>query len=522
MRYHIQQLILPLEYEDKHILPAIRHTAGCKIEDIVSFRILRRSVDTRHRPKYTLMVEAEIKDSARVNSAPNIKPTTPVLAPVKDNTPKVFTGPRPIVVGCGPAGLMAAYVLAVSGAKPLVLERGACVTDRAVQVRDFWQGGKLDIENNVLYGEGGAGLFSDGKLTARSKDRPRVSLFLKTLVKFGASPDILIDAEPHIGSDALTGIVPRLRQDIIQLGGEFRFNTRVEAVNVKDETLTGVIANGEGLGASSCILATGHSARDVYDFLGNSNITMEPKSFAAGVRVELPQAVIDKTQYGQWAGNPRLGAASFRLTRKQSGDLGACYTFCMCPGGRVISCASSEGMLTTNAMSLSARDTPFGNAAFIVPVEPRHLKPWNGSGIKFQQAMEKQAFESGGGDYSLPASTLADYLNNSTGKLPDNISCPRSRPVNLRDCLPGFISRTLSHSIPRMLGCFKDLDFNQVIVYAAETRSSSPLRIIRGDDGMSPNAKGLYPCGEGSGYAGGIVSSAVDGIRAAENALSNM
>ncbi len=520
MRYQIHQLTLPLDYTQKHISPAIAKKIRCKHIEISYCKVTRRSLDTRNKPKYVATAEFELSEGVRITQSSQISKVEPEELLAKTIGKMKCKGPRPVIVGSGPAGLMAALILAKHGAKPLVFERGSPVDERGSQVQSFWKKGYLNPESNVLYGEGGAGLFSDGKLTSRSKNRSRVTHFLETLVQCGASEDILIDSEPHVGSDTLTRIVPKLRETIIEQGGEFQFNSRVENIIIENGSLEGLVVTGESIDVSTCIFATGHSARDVYRFLSEAGVTLEIKPFAVGIRIELPQHVINRSQYSKCCEHPKRGAASFRLTRKISNYNRACYTFCMCPGGIVIPCASSAGMLTTNGMSYTARNKPFGNAAFLVPVTPGDLAFHKNGGVEFQEKIEQQAFKAGGNDYSLPASRLSDFLNNTPSTtLPGKRSFTRSVPADVRGLLPDFVKETLVYTVPKMLCMFDGLNFNEITVYAAETRSSSPVRITRNDDGMSVNVKGLYPCGEGAGYAGGIVSSAVDAIRIAEYIL---
>jgi uncharacterized FAD-dependent dehydrogenase len=527
MRVLIRQLLMPLDYEDKDIFPVAARKLGCKEHLISDLKIIRRSVDARARreaPVFSLTVEVELNAHISAQS-PDIEIITE-----KKNSP-AFHIPhstlhfplRPVVVGAGPAGLMAALSLAQAGASPILIERGAEATERTRQVSRFWKHGELNPESNVLFGEGGAGLFSDGKLTARSKDRPRVRRFFQTLADCGAPDSILIDAEPHLGSDALLRIVPNLKKRIEQFGGEIRLHSRLENIMLENGVLRGVVVNGEFIRTDVCILAVGHSARDVYDMLANAGVALEPKPFAVGVRLELPQHRIDQAQWGKWAGHPRLGAASFRLTHKKDEQFRACYTFCMCPGGRVIACASSPGELTTNGMSLSRRAEKFGNAAFLVPVGPDDFgecKNEELQGIGFQSRIERAAFIAGGSDYSLPACLLTDFLSGKTPKeLPKELSCRRTRPADIHSILPAYVSENLIRAIPNMLKWLKGVQSEEAVVYAAETRSSSPVRILRDEKGRSVNTKGLFPAGEGAGYAGGIVSSAVDGLCAAEAVL---
>jgi len=550
MKLRITQLDLPPGYTPEQLLKVAAKKVRCNPSDLKGLQTVRRSIDARGRsPRMTVMAEADLSGKLRngLRDVEKAKPVEPVIRPVLDD----FSGLRPVVVGAGPAGLMAAFALAEAGMKPLLIERGEAAAPRAKRVESFWKEGTLDTESNVLYGEGGAGLFSDGKLTSRSKDRPRVRRLLEILVSCGASPDILIDAEPHIGSDVLEELVPAWRNRIIELGGEVRFGARLDRIEIENGAVRGVVISGEEIRTDHCVLATGHSARDIYKMLSEQGVPLEPKPFAVGVRLEIPQHRIDTTQWG--GSYPNLGKASFRLTRREEENARSCYTFCMCPGGLVMSCASSEGLLTTNGMSLSRRDKPMGNAAFLVPVFPAdfpvvgqaspvpggacvnggHTLLNTGSasfnalggsascnalgGVEFQKKLEVAAFLAGGSDYSLPAQRLVDFLEGSSpSELPEIRSCTRAVPAQLRGLLPEFVEHTLRNSVPKMLGSMRGVQLDEALLYASETRSSSPVRVIRGDDGQSTGVRGLYPCGEGAGYAGGIVSSGIDGLRQAE------
>ena len=525
MRLKINQLPVRLAYGEGDVLKAVCRTLRCNREQLQNLEILRRSLDARKKdrePRYILSVEVD-----HSGKPPTLKPGQVEKAP-KPEPPLVFpstgkSGPPPVVIGAGPAGLMAALTLAEAGRKPLLIERGAETPDREEQVKAYWKNGDLDPESNVLYGEGGAGLFSDGKLTARSKDRARIRRFFETLVTCGASPDILIDAMPHIGSDDLTRIIPAIRNRIWELGGACAFNSRLEGLRIEEGVLRGIIASGKEIRTDTCFLATGHSARDVYSLLAENNVPLEAKPFAVGVRLEVPQERIDEAQYGKWAKKlPMLGSASFRLTRREEAGTRRCYSFCMCPGGLVISCASSEGLITSNGMSLSARDKPFGNAAFLVPVEEAdfHTCPSMKNpvlaGMEFQKKMERAAFEAGGANYGLPAARLVDFLERKKGDLPAARSCPHASPALLQDILPEFVFQTLESALPHMLRELNGTPLEEAILYGTETRSSSPVRVLRNADGESTGVKGLFPCGEGAGYAGGIVSSALDGMKSVE------
>jgi uncharacterized protein len=522
MKIEISQLAVELDYIDDTITRAVAGRLSIEPELVGECRIVRRAIDARRlkgRVQFILTVEAEIDDSAEVTGE---EPKAEVATgPASQG--KVFAH-RPVVVGAGPAGLLAGWRLASAGAKPILIERGQPVENRRASVGEFWANGTLDCEDNVLYGEGGAGLFSDGKLTTRSKQRGYLRAVLELLVECGGPEEILIDAEPHVGSDKLGQVVRQLRERIIELGGEVRFGTKLESLEIDSGRLVGVVAGGERIATEHCILATGHSARDVYHMLAASNVTLAAKAFAVGVRVEFPQSQIDLAQFGDDAGHERLGPASFRLTRREENGMRSCYTFCMCPGGRTIACSASEGELTTNGMSLSNRDGAYGNAAFLVPVRPEDFggeaDPL--AGIAWQEALEAKAFAAGGSDYSVPAARLPDFIaGRISDRLPRDRSCARSIPADLHAIFPAFVLDTLLHAMPRMLGQVDDIRRKDGVVYAAETRSSSPVRIVREKDFQSTGTAGLYPVGEGSGYSGGIVTSAIDGLRAADALLAS-
>lgn len=526
MRLRVQQVTVPLQANETVILQRTSRKIGCAPGVLSDLVVLRRSLDVRPRnPEPTHVLTVEVTCS-RTTLPPSARPPAVEILKEPETPPPPLRIPspagslRPVVVGAGPAGLMAALQLARAGARPLLIERGKPAADRAPQVAAFWNRGVLDPESNVLFGEGGAGLFSDGKLTARSKERVRIRRFMELLHACGADASVTVDAAPHVGSDRLMHMVPRLREEILSAGGEVQFESRLDDLVIEAGQLRAVEINGKERACRHCVLAVGHSARDTVTMLAQRGVELQAKPFAAGIRLEIPQAAINRSQYGRFYGNPLLGAASFRLTRKGDGDIRPCYSFCMCPGGRVISCASEAGHLTTNGMSYSSRVMPKGNAAFLVPVGPEdypeHPIPAL-AGLEFQRSLERGAFTAAGNDYSVPAVRLQDFLSQqASSSLPDGGSCARTALVDFRSILPGFILRTLEASLPPMLKQLRPVDPEDAVLYAPETRSSSPLWIRRTPEGESVNTRGLFPAGEGAGYAGGIVSSAIDGMKIAE------
>lgn len=537
MKIRLTQFSMDLDYTEKSLRRAVSLRLGVVESAVLSCTVVRRSIDARrlHGPVcFILAVEVELphtsgattpaawQNMTGIEIVPDSAP--PALAAIQAAPSRPPLPYAPVVVGAGPAGLLAAWRLAQGGLQPILIDRGAPAHERHRTVARFWSQGVLDGESNVLFGEGGAGLYSDGKLTTQSKLRGPMRTVLELLVQCGADASILIDAEPHVGSDRLAQIVPNLRELILAKGGQVRFHSRLEDLELDSGQLTALIVNGQRIATRHCLLATGHSARDVYRILHRVGVALTPKPFAVGVRIETPQRQIDQSQFGPSAGHRRLGAASFRLTRRPQGRARACYSFCMCPGGLVIACASSPGMLTTNGMSLSHRASGYGNAAFLVPVEPGDF---GGSaaeplaGIAWQSQIEAKAFQAGGSDYSLPACTLPDFLARRTPQsLPQERTPLQATAADLHAALPDCVSQTLVEAVPPMIRQMRPVVVEKCLVYGAETRSSSPVRIRRDDSFQSPSARGLYPVGEGAGYAGGIVTSAIDGLRAAESLLA--
>jgi len=430
---------------------------------------------------------------------------------------------RPVVVGCGPAGLFAALTLARAGALPLLVERGQEAILRKAQVEAFFAGGLLCPESNIQFGEGGAGTFSDGKLTTGIKSA-RCAEVLEAFVSCGAPDEILWQAKPHIGTDHLIRVVRNMRLSIEALGGAVRFDTRLTGLMIENGVLRGIRLGAEEIEADTVILAIGHSSRDTLAMLRDAGVSMVPKPFSIGARIEHPQSLADRAQYGSFAGHPALGAADYKLSARLSDGRGV-YTFCMCPGGTVVAAASEAGGVVTNGMSSFARDGTNANSALLVSVGP---EDFGGSdplaGVEFQRGWERLAFEMGGGDYRAPVQLVGDLLSGRASRSLGEVRpsyLPGVTPGDLRDCLPPFVIESMAEGIRRFDRQLRGFSLPDAVLTGVETRSSSPVRITRDETGQA-SLRGLYPAGEGAGYAGGILSAAVDGIYAAERALENI
>ena len=521
----ITDLKLPLDADDKALCAAAAKTLSLSIEAINNIRVVRLALDARKksdiRLSYSLLVNLNNGDEAWVlkNKHANVSLAYDIKKEQLITGPKSLNAPI-VIVGFGPAGMFAAYTLAKHGYKPVVIERGKDIVSRSEDVEKFFSNGILSEESNVMFGEGGAGAFSDGKLTTRIKD-PHSTDVLETLVKYGAPGEILIHAKPHVGTDVLRNVVKRLRTEIIRQGGEVRFNTKLTGVSQSGGRICGVYVQSNGIiekiQCSACILAIGQGARDTYNMLQEINLELIPKPFAVGVRIEHPQQYVDKTQYGQFIGHPRLGAAEYRLTGK-SKDRGV-YAFCMRPGGMVIGSSSSTGQVVTTGMSYHARDGVNANSAIVVSVNPSDFGFEAMEGVRFQEDLEKQAFALGGSDFTAPAERLIEFMRGTTptgfgGVIPTYR--PGVKASDISKCLPEFVSAGVKEGINSFSRMMRGFDMPDAVLTAVETRTSSPLRILRNENGEATRMNGLYPVGEGAGYAGGIVSAAVDGIKAAE------
>ena len=499
----------------------------CRPEDITALRILRKAIDAREGLQFIYTVAAAVKNEQQVLRRCRDKRITPykpekyrLPAPVSCDTP-------PVVVGMGPGGLFAALVLAKCGLRPIVLERGEAVEQRRETVETFWRDGVLNTESNVQFGEGGAGAFSDGKLNTGTKD-VRHRFILQQLVACGAPETILYDAKPHVGTDMLYIALQNLRRELLSLGADIRFGHRLDGVETDGGQLTAlrVTAKGETytLPCRHALLALGHSARDTVEMLYESGVHMEAKPFAVGVRIEHRQADIDAAQYRQYAGHPALSASSYKLSCHLDSGRSA-FSFCVCPGGTVVAAASEDGRAVTNGMSEYARDKENINGALLVNVTPDDFPTRHPlAGIAFQRQLEEAAFALGGGDYRAPAQRVEDFLLHRPTAAAGAVK-PSYRPgvtyTDLHRCLPPFVAESIAGALPLLGSRLRGYDAPDALLTAVESRSSSPVKIPR-DVGCQCNIRGIYPCGEGAGYAGGILSAAADGMRCAEAIIATL
>ncbi|WP_374527521.1 NAD(P)/FAD-dependent oxidoreductase [Novosphingobium sp.] len=528
----LNELKLPLDHTAEDLPAAICRRLDIRADELERFTVVKRGNDARKKSAIQLVyaLDVVVKDEAAVlarhSADHNVRPSPDTTYKFPVMAPEGWNGPRPVVIGAGPCGLLAALVLAQMGFRPIIIERGKAVRERTKDTWGLWRRSVLTPESNVQFGEGGAGTFSDGKLYSRIKD-PR-HLGRKVLVEFvkaGAPDDILTEAHPHIGTFRLVTMVMSIRETIESLGGEYRFGTRVDDFEIGEDDdgnrqLKGLhLSTGEYLPCSHVIMAVGHSARDTFYKLHDRGVYVEAKPFAIGVRIEHPQSWIDKARYGPAAGNKILGAAAYSIAHKASNGRSV-YSFCMCPGGRVVAATSEEGRVVTNGMSQYSRAEFNANSGLVVDITPERDFPGHPlAGVELQRRLESLAYVAGGSNYQAPGQKVGDFLKGEPSS-EFGVVTPSYKPgvklTDLSECLPDFVIEAIREALPVFGRQVPGYDHPDVVMTGVETRTSSPIRITRGKDCQSLNTRGLYPAGEGAGYAGGILSAAVDGIKVAE------
>jgi hypothetical protein len=522
----ISDIKISIEEDKSKIEEEILKRLKISKNELIDYKIYKESIDARKRDKvyfvYTVDVQLKEEDVILNRLNDNKIKKSPDMEYKYVEIGDRGLNHRPVVIGTGPSGLFSALLLAEMGYNPLVLERGKIVEERSKDVQNFWKSRELNPESNVQFGEGGAGTFSDGKLTTRIKDL-RCRKVLAELIEAGAPAEIMYKNKAHVGTDILQGVVKNIREKIIALGGEVLFESKVTEILIEDNQVKGVIVNdNEKIQADIVILAIGHSARDTFEMIYQKGVEIKQKSFSIGVRIEHPQGLIDQTQYGQFAGHPKLGVADYSLSYQCSNGRAA-YTFCMCPGGEVVAAASEAGMLVTNGMSEYNRDKANANSALLVGIDSADFGSEHPlAGVEFQRRWEQRAFEVGGRNYTAPAQLVGDFLasrpSDKWGEVKPSYA-PEVTMTDLSLCLPEYVVETIKEALPKLGEKLKGFAMDDAVMTGVETRSSSPIRIIRSREYES-NIGGLYPAGEGAGYAGGIMSAAVDGIRVAEAVIS--
>jgi hypothetical protein len=546
----ITELRLPLDHADEALRPAVIERLRLRDADVAGFTVFRRAYDARRKAAIKLIYTVDVELAAGVDEAallarfaadPHVRAAPDTRYRFVGQAPADFAArgrPRPLVVGFGPCGIFAALLLAQMGLAPLVLERGRAVRERTKDTWGLWRRSELNPESNVQFGEGGAGTFSDGKLWSQISDpRHLTRKVLTEFVKAGAPDEILWSSKPHIGTFRLVSMVEKMRAEIEALGGTIRFGARVTDLRVEAGRVRGVtLASGEQVDAEHVVLALGHSARDTFEMLHRRGVFMQAKPFSIGFRIEHPQGVIDRARFGPNAGHPRLGAADYRLVHHARNGR-AVYSFCMCPGGTVVAATSEPGRVVTNGMSQYSRNERNANAGMVVNLDPEDYRQDRGAsgpvspldGIAFQRFWESRAYELGGGEYRAPGQRLADFVQRRASTAFGDVMPsyqPGVTPTNLADpkrpSLPEFALDALREALPAFERQIEGFAMPDAVLTGVETRTSSPLRIARGRDRQSLNVAGLYPAGEGAGYAGGIMSAGVDGIETAEAVAAAM
>jgi len=530
----LTEVKLPLDHPEGEIKSAIVQRLGIPADDLLNYRIFRRGVDARKKSdiRFTYTLDVAVRDEAEVlarcKNDPHVSIAPDTSYHLIAKAPQNIAS-QPIVIGMGPAGLFAGLLLAQMGFRPLILERGKAVRERTKDTFGLWRQGVLNPESNVQFGEGGAGTFSDGKLHSQIKDPKHLGRkVLEEFVKAGAPEEILYVGKPHIGTFRLVGMVEKMRETIQSLGGEIRFESRVDDIEIANGKVCGVVlSSGERIATDHLVLAVGHSARDTFEMLYKRGVYIEAKPFSIGFRIEHPQSLIDRARYGSNAGNPLLGAADYKLVHHASNGRSV-YSFCMCPGGTVVAAASEPGCVVTNGMSQYSRNERNANSGIVVGITPEQDYPGSPlAGVEFQRRWESRAFELGGGNYQAPGQLVGDFLAGKPSRNFGTVQPSYTPGVHLCDlssALPDYVIAAIREALPAFAKQIRGFDLPDAVLTGVETRTSSPIRIKRHDvDLQSINTRGLYPAGEGAGYAGGILSAAVDGIRVAEAlALSMM
>ncbi|MCR4298956.1 MAG: NAD(P)/FAD-dependent oxidoreductase [Gallionella sp.] len=528
----LTEVKLPIDHPEEAVRDAILRRLGIPAEQLVRYGLFKRGMDARKKNniQFTYTLHVTVRDEAavlaRCNNNPHISIAPDTSYHFVAQAPQNLSS-RPVVIGMGPAGLFAGLILAQMGFRPLILERGKAVRERTKDTFGLWRQGVLNPESNVQFGEGGAGTFSDGKLYSQIKDPRHLGRkVLEEFVRAGAPEEILYAGHPHIGTFRLVGMVEKMRATIQSLGGEIRFQSRVDDIEIADGKVRAVtLANGERIATDHLVLAIGHSARDTFEMLHRRGVAIEAKPFSIGLRIEHPQSLIDHARYGSNAGNPLLGAADYKLVH-HAGNGRSVYSFCMCPGGTVVAAASEAGRVVTNGMSQYSRNERNANSGIVVGVSPQDYPGGPLAGIEFQRHWEARAFELGGSNYQAPGQLVGDFLAGRPSRNLGAVQPSYTPGVHLTDlstALPDYAIAAIREALPAFAKQIKGFDLADAVLTGVETRTSSPLRIRRHDDDLqSINTAGLYPAGEGAGYAGGILSAAVDGIRIAEAVALSM